>query len=61
MLPFTYQLAVGGAVFLAGVWLVFRSGELGWRGWPGLRLAGLVAGLLMLALMQGLLQWAAQP
>jgi hypothetical protein len=61
MLSFLYQEAVGGAVFLIGLWLAFRSGELGWKGGPGKRTALLVAGLVFLALIQGLLQWAAHP
>lgn len=59
MLSYLYQELVGGAIFLIGLWLVWRGGELGRtrRGWR--LLAGLVGGLLLLALLQGVIQWAA--
>ena len=56
MVSFLYQELVGGAVFVLGLILVWRSAELGWAGRRGRRVAGLVAGLLLLALIQGLLQ-----
>jgi hypothetical protein len=59
MLPFVYQELVGGAVFLLGLWLVWSSGELGWRARCGRRLAVLLCGLALLALLQGTLQWLA--
>jgi hypothetical protein len=61
VLSFFYQYLVGGLVFFLGLWLVFGSGELGTRGRRGGRLALLLIGLGALALLQGLLQWAARP
>jgi hypothetical protein len=58
MLSFIYQELVGGAVFFIGLWLAFRSGELGTSGRKGKLTALLLGGLLFLALVQGLLQWA---
>ncbi len=59
MLPYFYQELVGGLVFLCGLLLVWRGGELGLRGrrarWLGLLLAGFAG----LALVQGILQWLA--
>jgi len=59
MLSFLYQEAVGGAVFAAGLILAWRAGELGLRGRGGRRLAVLVGGFLLLAALQGTLQWMA--
>jgi hypothetical protein len=56
MVSFLYQELVGGAVFVLGLILVWRSSELGWVGRRGRRVAALVGGLLLLALIQGLLQ-----
>lgn len=59
MTSYLYQELVGGAVFLVGMWLVWRSAELGWSGRRGKRVLALVGGLLALALLQGALQWLA--
>lgn len=59
MLSFLYQEIVGGCVFLAGILLVRHSGELGLKGRRGRRLGLLLAGFALLALLQGVLQWAA--
>jgi hypothetical protein len=60
MLSFVYQELVGGAVFFVGLWLAWKSGELGGDARRGRRrAAALVAGLLLLALLQGSLQWFA--
>jgi hypothetical protein len=59
VLSFLYQYLVGGMVFFLGLWLVLGSDELGTRGRRGGRLAVLLVGLAALALLQGLLQWAA--
>jgi hypothetical protein len=56
MVSFLYQELVGGAVFLLGMFLVWRSTELGWSGRRGRRVWALVGGLLLLALIQGALQ-----
>lgn len=61
MSPYFYQLAVGGAVFAAGVYVALRSGEVSRRGRGGRALAGLLAGLVLMALIQGVLELAARP
>ncbi len=59
MLSFAYQEAVGGAVFVLGLILAWRAGEVGLRGRGARRLGVLVGGFLLLAGCQGLLQWLA--
>lgn len=59
MLSFGYQYLVGGLVFAFGLLLVWRGGELGLRGRGGRAFFGLVAGLALLALLQGIFQWLA--
>ena len=59
MLSFAYQYLVGGLVFALGLVLVWRGGELGARGRGAKALFGLIAGLGLLALLQGLFQWLA--
>lgn len=55
---YLYQYAVGGAVFLIGVIVAWRTGEVGPRpGRPRRRLLVLMAGLAWFALLQGLLLW----
>lgn len=61
MSPYFYQLAVGGAVFAAGLYAALRSGEVSRRGRGGRALAGLLAGLALMALIQGALELAARP
>ncbi len=61
MLPYFYQELFGAAVFLGGLWLVFRDGELSFRGRRARWLIVLLAGFVLLALLQGSLQWIAQP
>jgi hypothetical protein len=60
VLAYLYQYLVGGVVFAAGLWLVGRGGELGWRGRRGGRLALLLVGFALLALLQGVFQWVAR-
>ena len=59
VISFWYQELVGGAVFLVGLLVAWRGGELGLGGRRGRRVALLLAGFGLLALLQGLLQWAA--
>ena len=59
MLSFGYQYFVGGLVFALGLLLVWRGGELGLRGRGMRAFLGLVAGLGLLALLQGIFQWLA--
>jgi len=59
MLSFAYQETVGGAVFLLGLILAWRAGEVGPRGRGAWRLGVLVGGFLLLAACQGALQWLA--
>ena len=59
MFSFIYQECVGGLVFLAGLWLVLRSGEPGLTRSPRRWLWVLIGGFILLALLQGALQLAA--
>jgi solute:Na+ symporter, SSS family len=55
---FAYQYAVGGVVFLVGLWFGWRQGYLGLSGRPGRNLMLLVLGLGFFAGLQGILQFA---
>lgn len=57
--PYVYQLAVGSAVFAAGIWFAWKGGEVGLRRRGGRALWGLLAGLALIALLQGILEAAA--
>ncbi len=58
MSSFLYQYLVGGAVFSFGLFLAWRSGEVG-LATPRRRrrLAILLGGLAFFAVVQGVLQW----
>ena len=60
MLSYLYQYLVGGAVFVFGLVLAWRAGEVGIAtARQRRRLIILVAGLSFFALLQGILQWLA--
>ncbi|MDQ7008327.1 MAG: hypothetical protein Q9Q40_13990 [Acidobacteriota bacterium] len=59
MLSFWYQEIVGGAIFVLGLALAWRGGELGLNRAGRGRLAVLLGGLLALAALQGAFEWAA--
>ena len=57
---YLYQYLVGGAVFMAGLAVAWRTGQVGLGpGRPRRRLVVLVGGLLYFAVLQGLLLWGA--
>ena len=58
MLPYIYQYAIGGSVFLVGLIYAARQGYVGFSGRKLVHLVVLVGGLLVFAIVQGYLQYA---
>lgn len=58
MQTYVYQYAVGGAVFLVGLWYGWRQGYVGLSGKPARNLFLLIIGLGFFAGLQGILQFA---
>jgi hypothetical protein len=61
MASYLYQYLVGGAVFVLGIVLAWRTGQVGTaKGKPRRRLVVLIGGFLFFAALQGLLlMWSA--
>ncbi len=56
--PFLYQYAIGGLIFGIGIYFGVRQGYLGLSGRPLLNLLVMGGGLILLAALQGFLQYA---